>query len=182
MRLFIAIDFPLTNEIIKLQKEIQKITKASIPKTLHLTLKFLGYVSDSNLNKIINMLKKITFSEFELKTKEINAFPDINKINIVYLEIQENKELLNLKKEIDLNLIEFKDNYIFKPHITIARTEHNKKLIAFIKEENKKIDKINENLITSIKVNSFKLYKSELTNFGPIYTLINEFKEKNKAE
>ncbi|MEM3374830.1 MAG: RNA 2',3'-cyclic phosphodiesterase [Candidatus Woesearchaeota archaeon] len=167
MRLFIAIDIPPFEDFLIIQEKIKKITKCTIPKHFHITLKFLGNVEDNKLKDIIHRLNKISFNEFEIKTEHLGFFPSIKKINVVWLGIEKNQDLIKLNYQINNLLHEFKDTHEFKPHITLARTEHNPLLTDLLKI---KLDS------KKIKINSFKLYESILTSQGPIYKVMKEFK------
>ena len=161
MRLFVAIDVP--EKIDSYLKEIQNTIKDIRPvKTFHLTLKFLGDVSDHA--RIENALASVRFKNLSLETTVIGAFPSKENIRVLWVGLKPNPYLTALQKDIELALPGFHDDFEFHPHITIARTD---KQIPFPKSD----------LFSySFVADTFCLYESVLTREGPIYNKIREFR------
>ncbi|MBU1202128.1 MAG: RNA 2',3'-cyclic phosphodiesterase [Nanoarchaeota archaeon] len=177
MRLFIAVDISeeLKEEILKLEKEIQHFQKMSIvPKeNLHITVKFLGEVDDQN--KIINALRNVEFEAFNMTTDKTGFFPNDNFINVAWVGFDESKAMLDLQRLIDNSLSElFKKENNYIPHVTFARIKwlspSEKRILQDLKSEG--ISK------KTFKISSFKLVKSTLTETGPMYEALKEFKAK----
>ena len=78
MRVFVAIEIT-NNDIINSIKEFQENVNIDAKpvelKNLHFTLQFLGEISEKIAQKIIQSLKTIEFSSFNVNLKEIGAFP-----------------------------------------------------------------------------------------------------------
>ena len=72
MRIFISVEFPeeIKKELMLIQKEIDKLGlirgKFTEPENIHLTLKFLGEISDSELRAVKDKLSNLDFSNFYL--------------------------------------------------------------------------------------------------------------------
>ena len=169
MRLFIAIDFnELNYQFIELQKNLPKEdVKLTLTKRYHLTLKFLGEVSETDAEKVIEILKKIKFEKFEINLDDIGVFPNENYIRVVWVGVNPKKQVIELQRNIEDSLKEFnfKKDFSFHPHITLAR-------VKFVKDKPNFIDalkklKINKDKIIITK--EFKLIKSTLSPEGPIY-------------
>ncbi len=165
MRLFIAIDPDNEDHFKEIQKQLPK-ANATYPSKFHLTLKFLG--DTEKKDEIIKELKQVKFQPFTLKTTHLGVFPNEDYIRVVWLGLEENKRLTKLQQDIEkaLEKFNFKKDFDFHPHITLARI----KFLApeqkqpFI-EELKKIKFENK----EFQVKEFKLLSSELTSEGPIY-------------
>lgn len=176
MRLFIGINISeeVKEEAVKIQEKIKKLGELTlVPKeNLHITLKFLGEIEDSE--KIIKKLNNIKFEQFSLKATNIGFFPNNNYIKVVWIGFVGN-EILALQKQIDKTLEEdFKKEKNFVTHATIAR-------VKYLSPEDK--TEMNELKTISLrssefKVNSFKLMKSTLTSNGPAYETLRTFKTK----
>ncbi|MFP4403423.1 MAG: RNA 2',3'-cyclic phosphodiesterase [Candidatus Woesearchaeota archaeon] len=178
MRLFIAFD--VNNNMKKYLFEIQNKLNVNndilkISSGFHLTLKYLGEQSKSKTELIIKELSSIKFQKFNVHTKGIGFFKKNNQIKIVWCGIEPKDEILNLKKLIDeklkkIGFVNF-DKKEFFPHITLIRV---KKIndVSLFKENIKNLKKKE---IESV-VDSFTLYKSTLTEHGPIYNVIERFK------
>lgn len=174
MRLFVAIDFDeLKEDIAKLQKSIDPSSaKLKEVSTFHLTLKFLGKVAEDKVNTIIEKLKQIKFPPFILTLSRIGVFPAENYIRVIWVDVKPQEEAAKLHKKVEdaLKEFNFKKDFGFFPHVTLARVKSvndREKFIKRIKElktENK-----------AMEVKSFKLIKSTLTQQGPIYEDISVF-------
>lgn len=169
MRLFIAMDFDeLKDYLIELQNNLPKEDiKLTLTKSYHLTLKFLGEVSETDTEKIIECLKKIKLEEFEINLDEIGVFPNKHYVRVIWVGVNPKEQVIELQKSIEesLNEFGFKKDFKFHPHITLARVKLVKDKQNFIDALKKlKIDK-HKKIITK----EFKLIKSTLSQERPIY-------------
>jgi 2'-5' RNA ligase len=176
IRCFIALE--LSREAIEETENIQKIVKGkklfagkfTDPENLHLTLKFLGEISEEKLGEVKKKLKEIKFKEFQASLGEVGTF--INRYNsILWIKLQ-GKEIWDLQKEIDNRLVElgFVSEERFMSHITIARMKKifgKRELLEYVK--NIKVKKIN------LKIKDFCLKKSELKPEGPVYSDLEKY-------
>ena len=177
MRVFVAIEIT-NNDIINSIKEFQENVNIDAKpvelKNLHFTLQFLGEISKEMTQKIIQSLKTIEFSSFDVNLKEIGAFPKPKFPRVVWIgtdEIGVNM-LIQLSKKVEkvLEPLGFFSDKPFKPHITVFRIK--KKVGDITKElDSQKMIDFGIQEVTSIK-----LKKSELTSNGPIYSDLEEIK------
>ncbi|MGO5075944.1 RNA 2',3'-cyclic phosphodiesterase [Clostridium sporogenes] len=89
----------------------------------HLTLEFIGEVDKKELSLLTNILYKLQNPPKELITSYIGSFKRRDK-EIIWLGIEENKELITLQRNLRNLLINngFKiENRKYKSHITIGR-------------------------------------------------------------
>nr|WP_242568050.1 RNA 2',3'-cyclic phosphodiesterase [Clostridium botulinum] len=89
----------------------------------HLTLEFIGEVDEKELSLLTDILYKLQNPPKELITSHIGSFKRRDK-DIIWLGIEENKELITLQRNLRNLLINngFKiENRKYKPHITIGR-------------------------------------------------------------
>lgn len=168
MRLFIAIDFNELNDyFIELQNKIDK-SQAKLKEvlTFHLTLKFLGEVSDDKANRIKEKLNEIKFTQFSLTLDKIGFFPNENYIRVIWIGLSPKDKVIELQKKIEDSLKEFnfKKDFEFHPHLTLARVNFVKDKEKFVKSlKDIKVDK------KSMEVRNFRLVKSTLKPEGPVY-------------
>jgi 2'-5' RNA ligase len=168
-RIFIALD--LSKEGIDEIKRIQKILskknlfmgKLTEDYNLHLTLKFLGEISDEQVLEVKKRLSQIKFSELFAELGEIGVF---NKdfIKIIWIKLN-GKGIWDLQKQIDEKLLDlFVHEARFMSHITIARVKNVPNKAGFLEYmKSVKPKKI------KFCVNEFVLKKSELFSQGPRY-------------
>lgn len=170
MRAFIAIELPkeVRKEIVKMQKEVDKLGlvkgKFIEEENLHLTLKFLGDISRSELDAVKERLERIKFSSFKIKLDGIGVFSE-DFVRIIWVSLS-GEEIFELQKKIDKELEEiFAPEHRFMAHITLARPKFVEDKETLINE----IKKINFNK-EEFEVNRIFLKKSELTSKGPVYS------------
>jgi len=168
MRLFIAIDFNELNEDFKaLQNNIDKdLAKLKEVSTFHLTLKFLGEVPEEKVGVLKERLNEVKFKSFSLSLDKIGVFPSESYIKVIWVGITPQDQVIELQKKIEDSLkdFNFKKDFEFHPHITLARVKFVKDKENFLK--NLKDIKVEEK---TIEVKDFRLVKSTLTSEGPVY-------------
>ena len=184
IRTFIAIN--LNPEIKEYLTSLQNIL--NIPETkikwveksnLHLTMKFLGYISLEQAELIKSELKDIASryspSPFCIKlSSNIGVFPTYKMPRIIWVGIKEGiSELKELYNSIENNLSNKgfpREDKDFSGHITIGR-------VKFIRDKTNFIQ-----ILKRIEVNNFSqevgsidLMESKLTPNGPIYNIAAKF-------
>ena len=183
IRTFIAI--PLDQEIKekiyqfqeKIKQEITRGIKWVEPQSLHLTLKFLGDVEESEIKVIAKSMKSLFANQrvFSFKIGQLGAFPDIHKPSVIWTGIPTGKDILqtlssNLEKEMQ-KLGFPPEEKEFSPHITLGRAKRG----APIEGDYKKALSENENIyFGEQKVEKIILFQSDLQPKGPVYTPLEE--------
>lgn len=172
MRAFLAIEISeeAKHELIKIQKQLPDAKlKLVEPENLHLTLNFFGEIDDKKANKIKELLSEIKFQKFKGHLGKIGFFPNEKFIRVVWVSLEPNGRVKELHKEIN-KVLNIKEED-FESHITLARIKFIKNKEEFVKE----VKKINVKTV-EFDVDSFVLKKSTLTEKGPIYGTIKEFR------
>jgi 2'-5' RNA ligase len=170
-RCFIALE--LNREAITEIEEVQKIIKKknffygkfTEPENLHLTLKFLGEISEEKILEIKKKLSEVKIKKFEVKLGEFGVFSE-DFLRILWIKLM-GKEIWELQSEIDKKMSEtgFEKEKRFMSHITIARIKKaiDKKIFLSY------IGGLKHREISFV-VKDFCLKKSELKEDGPVYT------------
>ncbi|PIU75919.1 RNA 2',3'-cyclic phosphodiesterase [Candidatus Pacearchaeota archaeon CG06_land_8_20_14_3_00_35_12] len=175
MRSFIAIDLP--NEVKKELKQVQeKLPKENCklllvnPDILHLTLRFLGEISENELFKVKEAIEKIKFQKFEAHISNVGFFPDENFIRVVWVSLEPSDKFKEIHNTLDSELkkIGINKNERFESHVTLAR-------VKFVKDKKFFVEQIKKIPLKSIQfvVDEIKLKKSTLTPNGPVYEDLN---------
>jgi 2'-5' RNA ligase len=176
IRCFIALE--LSREAINEVEEIQKLVKKknfffgkfTEPENLHLTIKFLGEISEERIKEVQENLRRIKLNSFEASLGEIGCFSE-KIVRILWIKLL-GKEIWELQKEIDKSLegVGFKPEERFMSHITIARIKkviNKKEFLDYIKSlKHRKV---------RFKIKEFCLKKSELMSDGPVYTDVERY-------
>lgn len=180
-RLFIALPLPpeVREPVGKIQKELKKIEggfKLVNLDQLHLTLKFLGNVTEEKIKKLCWFLEKINWGrKFKIKIKGLSAFPSENYVRVIWLGLENKEKLFELHKKINASLSKlFSAEKVFSPHLTLSRVRFIKK-----KEElSNFLKKFKEVSLGEIEVNKVVLYESILKKEGPVYFKLKEIRLK----
>ncbi len=185
IRAFVAI--PLPSQVINYLTEMISNLKQVFPEdsmkwvhhaNIHLTLQFLGNISKSMMNFLIDKLETDhQFCSFDLTMNKLGAFPSVYKPQVLWVGTTNHQILMDLYKFIQKTtspLIDDNDNKTFSPHLTIARLRPGvkKEKIECIKQELYKRKDITP---ISFTITHFCLYQSTLTSKGPIYSELRRY-------
>ncbi len=182
IRTFIAVNLnPEIKEYLTSLQNILNIPESKIKwvekNNLHLTMKFLGYISLEQTELIKSELKGIAnrCSPLTIKlSSNIGIFPTYKMPRIIWVGIKEGiSELKELYNSIENNLSNKgfpREDRDFSGHITIGRVKFIKDKANFI-QILKRIEVNN----FSQEVGSIDLMESKLTPNGPIYNITAKF-------
>jgi len=181
MRTFLAIFFEnrVTQAIAKNQRICREKGvdgKFVKPENIHLTLKFLGDVDQTQLDKLF-YLSEITkeYKPMKLQLSHLGVFPPKGKPKVLWQGLSGSgaSSLAALHQKIDIFVAKElgvnREKRKFHPHVTLAR----KPWIP--KEYEGKLSEI-EVERPDVMIQSLSLMKSELTPSGPIYTELESYK------
>jgi len=142
----------------------------------HLTLRFLGEISERRIPTIIKSLQKVFSQEysFTLGINSLGLFGSTYNPRVLWLGVDEIVEIktIHQKVELELKRIGFpSDNQNFIPHISIARIKklHDKKFFHSL------ILKPKFETIQSQEVTEVILYESILSTKGAEYQIVEIF-------
>lgn len=170
-RLFIAVDFSdeIKDRILNFQKEIRKRIYGDIKwverENFHLTLKFLGEVSEDLIPHIEDTMIEVSnfVNPFYLFLQGFGAFPSVNNPRVLWIGVRD--EVNSLKILFDLlerRLIRkgfVKEEKPFSPHLTIGRVKGRE--VRFLEMYDFPEEKV--------FIDEIILFESILTPQGPIY-------------
>lgn len=185
MRAFIAIELsPEIKDSLSVIQSHLKYSGADVKwvavNNIHLTLKFLGDITEEKCEKIKSVLDDIgaLTKPFDISIKDIGTFPNINYPRVVWVGLDkgtaESKVLAENIAEGILKLGFEKDARAFEPHLTIGRVRSPKNKEA-LKE---KILTAQIPVTKPHPVSSVALFQSILSPKGPTYTKLHEAKFK----
>lgn len=181
MRLFIAVE--ISDEAKeKIKEALDALSgmgfraKFVEPENLHITLKFLGEVSDDKLESLCEDVRKVCekHSGFSFSLENVGYFGKRNDIRVVWVGV--NTGLDNLKGIMNdlresLNYIR-RDEHEGVPHLTIARVRYAHENSGLADE----IEKIRNVKFGEVSVKEIVIKKSVLTPKGPVYSDYKSFK------
>lgn len=174
LRAFLAIDVDedLKAKMYKIIKEFRQID-ANIKfvdlENLHLTLKFFGDIDTEGIDLLSSRISQVVseFDKFTVKIKGCGAFPNTNRIKVIWLGIDNDEIVKELHDELDGEFVKlgFDKDKRFSSHLTIGRMKSAKGK----NEVKSTIEEFSEVEIGEMTVDKIILKKSTLTPQGPIY-------------
>ena len=181
IRLFISVELPdeIKKNIGSLIEGLKK-SKAGVkwvkPRNLHLTLKFLGWVEDSQVDRIIELSAKSVAGAggFKARFEGLGAFPSGKSPRVIWVGTAEGGDALcKLAKTLEKTTsgAGFRtEEREFKPHLTIGRVKERKGLEKLTKQ----IGGIKDAGFGEVLVDRINIMKSTLTPNGPVYENLKE--------
>lgn len=173
-RLFIALDLP-----IEIKQQLSLLPRAmsgarwQTIDQMHLTLKFIGELDNSNMPELIEALAQIKAEPFKLRINGVDYAGSKRFPRVLYAQVEKNPALSKLYKQINRALddagLEIKTKKL-NPHITVARLKQTPypAIAQFLQAES---------LLKSepFTINAFHLFRSKLTPSGSQYQIEESF-------
>lgn len=182
-RAFIAIDLPpdILSQIHSITTSL-RIRTAELPvrwipaENVHLTLKFLGDVSSTNVDMVSEIVQRtaIGYDCFELSVGSLGVFPNARRPRVIWIGVEAPQVLGAIQRVIDQETTRLgydtKDQ-TFSPHLTIGRVSRGagyrelKAISDFLESES-------VGFLGAARVSQINLYRSDLKPSGAEYTRI----------
>jgi len=176
IRAFIAVD--LDDPVIEKVCNAVEILKPRITEirwlrkeNLHLTLKFLGNIAESQVEPITAALRHPLglFSPCTISAKGLGVFPDFRRPKILWVGLT-GDQLVQLAAEIESALMPIgftPENRAFTPHLTIGRWREGSRPAKNLRQE---IDSLNDFEFGACAVRQIVLFQSVLKPEGASYS------------
>ena len=176
IRAFIAVD--LDDPVIEKVCNVVEILKSRITEirwlrkeNLHLTLKFLGNIAESQVEPITAALRHPLglFSPCTISAKGLGVFPDFRRPKILWVGLT-GDQLVQLAAEIESALMPIgftPENRAFTPHLTIGRWREGSRPVKNLRQE---IDSLNDFEFGACAVRQIVLFQSVLKPEGASYS------------
>jgi 2'-5' RNA ligase len=180
LRAFIAIEIPLeikkaiAAQTAALQTNTGRAVRWVATENTHLTLKFLGEISPSNLELLSQTIQAecSQMTPFEIKVSGLGCFPNARRPRVIWIGLNAPAELTKLQLKIEAATARLgytPEEKPFSPHLTIGRIREQasadelKHLLA-------SLEKISIGMLGTFTAQNVYLFKSELLPAGPIYS------------
>lgn len=183
IRAFIAIN--ISKEILaridqvsgELKSRLKDVPVRWVPvDNIHLTLKFLGNVSTSNLEMMKEIMEKIVSEHqaSDISVGGIGTFPKPHAPRVIWIGMEVAGELMSLQHDIELETARLgyaRERRPFSPHLTISRVSRNASA-----QDVHTIAQVLENykvgFLGASRIREVYLYRSDLKPDGAVYTPI----------
>jgi len=180
MRTFIAIDLPesVRAELRRRQASFRSASadaRWTHPEGIHLTLKFLGEVSDARVKEVSQSLKTLgRFEGFRVGLKGFGFFPDARRPRVFWVGVEAPADLGRLVEKVEaaMQKIGFaREGRTFRPHLTLARfrvPQPQPALQSLLAQQT-------EQELGNFEVSEFFLFESKLSPQGAEYRKVERF-------
>jgi 2'-5' RNA ligase len=141
---------------------------------VHLTLKFLGDVSEENLNALTAMIQAEASAcpPFNLSIGGLGVFPSIKRPRVIWVGVEAPAELSDLHGRIEAETTKPgypPDKRGFSPHVTLGRVLRRADS-GEVREISQRLDQQKTGFIAASPVEAVHLYQSDLKSTGAVYT------------
>jgi 2'-5' RNA ligase len=169
IRLFVALDIPETLRI-RLAGLRGQIPGARWvpPENMHLTLRFIGEVSEADAGDIDLELSRISAPPFEVALSGVGHFGSRGQVRALWAGAERNPEIAGLQAKVELACVRAgraPEQRRFHPHVTLARCRDTRtaRVEGFVADHD-------AFRAPAFPVSAFVLYSSQLGRGGPVYT------------
>jgi RNA 2',3'-cyclic 3'-phosphodiesterase len=180
LRSFIAVEIPaeiqsaISHTTASLKTALPKpMVRWVVPQNLHLTLKFLGDVSPSNLERLAEALGAETSKQapFNISVSRIGAFPTSRRARVIWIGLDVPPALSALQRGVEAvaaRLGYAPENRPFSAHLTIGRVSES---ISFgdLAKICSALEKTQVGALGTIHVEAVHIFKSDLQPGGSVY-------------
>ncbi len=182
IRSFVAIDLPGSSKT-KLKAVAQQL-RDQVPRDsvrwtrvtgVHLTLKFLGDVKQSDLPQIKSVLAQVgqRHAPFEFTIGGVGCFPNTRRPRVLWVGLQEESgALAALQRDVDQSLVPLgfePEKRRFHPHLTLGRVKRG--------VSSGDLRRLGQIIVTAgvgeldrVQTASLRLMRSELRSSGALYS------------
>ena len=177
LRTFLAL--PLDEEIVERLVDVQQSLASAGARVrwvdgenLHLTIKFLGDVTDEQLPEVCRVAEEVAsqVEPFEFSVAQVTSVPPAGAMRMVWVGIDEQTGKLNRLHELleaSYAAMGFgKENRSFRPHLTLGRVKGGRN----VKPLRAAVSEIADTEFGIASVNEMIVFSSQLTPDGPIYS------------
>jgi RNA 2',3'-cyclic 3'-phosphodiesterase len=130
MRIFIALDIPadIRARMLEYAERARRLApeaRWARPEGLHVTLKFIGEVSDAKVQETKSALTAVKAAPFAVTFENVGFFPSPKSPRVFWIGVEGGPALRELAAAIDLATHQLgiaKEEREFNPHVTLGHT------------------------------------------------------------
>ena len=179
IRIFIALQTPINLQctLVGMRQVYQNLPLAFRwvnPQQLHLTLKFLGDVSEQRIPEITQAMQSAVQDQapFTLSARGLGCFPSLSRPRVFWMGLEDvSNSLVTLQQRLDTALATYGfpcDSIPFHPHLTLARIRKPTRCPQF----QELLQIYREQYFGAMLVDRLHLFQSQLHRTGVTYTIM----------
>ncbi len=183
LRAFIAVELPaeiqqgLVQVTNQLMQQLAGIPVRWVPvHNIHLTLMFLGDVSEANLQLVKDSLAEeaINHQPFDISIGKVGVFPSLQRPRVIWVGVEAPGELMAVQSGVEHRMTRLgypREERPFSPHLTLGRVSRNINQLE-MRTISQVIQASKVGFMGVAHVNQFHLFRSDLRPDGAVYTKI----------
>ena len=169
MRLFVAVFPPedLRRDVWRLGERVRGYWRREPPEKLHITVKFIGEVSEGRAREIREALRGIKIGSFEVELVGTGAFPTKKRPRVLWVGVR-SEGLLRLFGEVEeaLSLLGIPREWReYVPHLTLGRVKGDVDVAGFFTDRR----------FGGFVATEFCLVRSILRPSGSVYEVVERY-------
>ncbi len=179
IRVFLAIELSLhvQEQLAHLQQQLRNILSPINwvrPESIHLTLKFLGYVEPSTVSQLLSVLEPVGKKQevFSIDVHGLGVFPHVKHPRILWVGLAGNTQALQelvLEIEAALESRGFPpEEKSYHPHLTLARIKRENATVGSALLKSGALE--SDQHLGMLTIDRFTLFQSDLGSSGAKYT------------
>lgn len=181
LRVFLAVELSLDlrRKVVELQRQLREnlpMVNWVRPESMHLTLKFLGYVDTSMVEKVLTAIEPIRTRQapLTLEVQGLGVFPHPRRPRILWVGCTGNiPALINLVSHIEAALEPLgfpPEDKPYFPHLTLARIKHDQSQVGGVLIHSGLLEQPRN--LGMLYVDRITLFRSEVSQSGAEYTAL----------
>ncbi|MCL2149150.1 MAG: RNA 2',3'-cyclic phosphodiesterase [Methanomassiliicoccaceae archaeon] len=174
MRTFISFEVPGTPAVEEARDRLRGIRGVSVPKDVHLTMRFLGDVEAKKVEALSSRMASLEgHRPFAVSLRGLGAFPNRKEPRVVWVGAEIGPPFYEILSDLDSMLGGLSigcDGKPFKAHVTIGRVREPSAGLAAFLEEKREMD------AGSFECGEILLMKSVLAPGGAEHSVVGAFR------
>lgn len=183
MRLFIALDIPaeVRERLVQYLARVAALApdaRWARIESLHITLKFIGEVSESKVAEIKPALAAIKASPFEVQIRDVGFFPNPRGARVFWAGVRASEALPHLAIEIEGALEKpgiAHEKKAYHPHLTLARAPERNESRHCFRLLQERLNAEAAPFFGTMTAREFFLYQSQIMRGGARYIKLHRF-------
>jgi len=179
LRVFLAAELSsdLRQKVVELQRQLRDTLPEVnwvLPESIHLTLKFLGYVDAAMVEKLLPALEPVGSiqASLTLAIQGLGVFPHIRRPRILWIGCAGAiPSLVKLVSRIEgaLEPLGFPlEKKPYHPHLTLARIKHDNSKVGGVLTHSGLLEQ--PQALGILRIDRITLFRSDVSSFGAEYT------------
>lgn len=183
MRLFIALDIPaeVRERLVQYLERMAPLApdaRWARIESLHVTLKFIGEVSESKVEEITTAVAAVKALPFAVEFKGIGFFPNPRAARVFWAAVEASEALAQLAAEIEDKLEKLgiaREKRAYHPHLTLARAPERSDSRHCFRLLQESLNAEGAPFFGTMTAREFFLYQSQIMRGGARYRKLERF-------